>query len=133
MLISILVFSFNSAAGLASSYDLTIAEAEIQKFNNNFEKNTEGDVEIQNIITMVYFAKDYNTKNLLEKNDSRYISIVLDRKELTEKKDTELINIMTSDEYLFADQNDKTIHQKYQCNIEYNDEGRVQKVVCTKK
>ena len=133
MLISILVFSFNSAAGLASSYDLTIAEAEIQKFNSNFEKNIEGDVEIQNIITMVYFAKDYNTKNLFAQNDTRYISIVLERKELTEKKDSELINIMTSDEYLFDNQKDKTKHQKYQCNIEYNDEGRVQKVVCTKK
>ena len=132
MLISILVFSFNSAAGMASSYDITIAEAQIQNFNSNFEKNTEGDVEIQNIITMVYFAKDYNSKNDLTKDDSRYISVMLERRELTQVKETELINIMTDDSNLFVDPKDKTTHQKYRCQVEYNNEGRVQKVVCTK-
>ncbi len=132
MLISILVFSFNSAAGLASTYDLTIAQAEIQKFNNNFEKNSEGDAEIQNIITMVYFAKDYNQKNELTKDDSRYISIKIGNSDLTLKKESELINMLSSDEYLFADST-KTVHQKYNCAIKYNDAGLVQSVICTKK
>ena len=132
MLISILVFSFNSAAGLASTYDLTIAQAEIQKFNNNFEKNSEGDAEIQNIITMVYFAKDYNEKNDLKKDDSRYISIKIGKDDLTLKKESELIAMMSSDEYLFSDST-KTIHQKYNCTIVYNTQGLVQSVSCTKK
>ena len=132
MLISILVFSFNSAAGVASKYDLTISEAQIQKFNSNFVKNIEGDVEIQNIITMAYFAKDYNTKNELTKNDSRYISIILEKDELSQKNETDLINIMKNDSYLFSNK-EKTIRQKYNCKIEYDKEGRVQKVICTKK
>lgn len=41
-LISILVFSFNSAANLAISYDTSVADSALQRFNNNFVKNDIG-------------------------------------------------------------------------------------------
>ena len=81
---------------------------------------------------MAYFAKDYNTKNELTKNDSRYISIILEKDELSQKNETDLINIMKNDSYLFSNK-EKTIKKKYNCKIEYDKEGRVQKVICTKK
>ena len=134
MLISVLVFSFQSAANLATSYDTSIAEGSLQSFNSNFEKNAVGEVEIQHIITMAHFAKDYNTRNEYKKGERLYITVILERTELTDKTDEELINIMTENTFAKNDDGteDRTEFQKYKCEVEYNDEGRIQKVTCKK-
>lgn len=134
MLISVLIFSFYSAANLATSYDSNIADGALQSFNSNFEKNAVGEIEIQNIITMAHFAKDYNTRNEYQKGDNSYITVVLEREELTNKTDEELINIMADNTFAKNDNGteDKTKFQKYKCEVEYNAEGRIQKVTCKK-
>ena len=133
MLLSILVFSFNSASGVATSYNMTIEDTMIQNFNNDFLKNAEGDVEIQDIITMVNLAKDYNTKNDLKYGDSRYISIVLNNIELTIKTDKDIINnILTNNQYIFFDGNPKKEYQKYKCNVKYDKDGKIKAVICKK-
>lgn len=133
MLISILVYSFHSAANLATSYDTNVADGALQRFNDNFVKNSSGGtVEIQDIITMVHFAKDYNTRNGYEKGSSQYITVKLNNKELTDKTDEDLIEVMTNN--TFVKNNDNTENkerlQQYECEITYDEEGRVNEVIC---
>lgn len=131
MLVSIIVFSFNSAAGLATSYDKTLEQAVIESFNSNFEKNTEGEVGIQNIITMAYFAKDYNEKSMFEPNDKRRISVILAGEDLAKLNNKELIEKMQNKEYIFKNKGDpKEGYRTYKCIIKYDKEGRVNKVTC---
>ena len=131
MLVSIIVFSFNSAAGVATSYDKTLEQAVIESFNNNFEKNTENEVLIQNIVTMAYFAKDYNQKNDLKFGDTRYILVKIDNTKLTECTNQELIEILQNKEYVFKNKdNPSEGYRTYKCKIEYDNEGRVSKVTC---
>ena len=131
LLISTLVYSFNSAANLATSYDTSIADSALQKFNSNFEKNAiGGEIKIQDIITMVHFANDYNKKNLAVKGDSLYISVKLEGKLLTadnpeKSNEDELIEYLKDEEdkYIFAkDESGKTNEkefQKYICELTY--------------
>lgn len=106
LLLSVLVISFNGAAELAKSYDTSIAETSLQSFNNNFEKYTLGNVDIQSIITMTHFAKDYNTKNELTKNDAIYISVKCNGKNLDEMSDKELIEFMQANSF-YIEKTDK--------------------------
>lgn len=136
LLVTIIIVSFNGAADLAKSYDSRISATSLQAFNSNFEKYTDGDVDIQAIITMTHFAKDYNTKNELTKDDSIYISVVCDNKALEEKTDDELIAFMQENTFLKDDagKEDKTTFQKYTCkSIEYNENtGTVTKITFKK-
>lgn len=83
---------------------------------------------------MTHFAKDYNTQNEYEKGSSLYISVFLDRVELTDKADEELINIMTENTFVKNDDGTEntTEFQKYKCEYAYGDDGRIQKVTCKK-
>ena len=83
---------------------------------------------------MAHFAKDYNTRNEYEKGSTLYISVFLERTELTDKTDQELVDIMTANTFARTDDDkeDRTTLQKFICEIEYNNEGRVQKVTCKK-
>lgn len=83
---------------------------------------------------MAHFAKDYNIRNGYEKGSSLYISVFLERTELTNKTDKELVDIMTENTFARTadDKEDRTTIQKFTCDIEYNAEGRVQKVTCKK-
>jgi len=58
----------------------------LQKFNNNFEKYVGMEIRLQDVITMAYFANDYNTRNELDWGDTQYISVELEGTILTTKK-----------------------------------------------
>ena len=136
LLLSVLVIAFNGAADLAKSYDDSVSSTSLQAFNNNFEKYTLGPVDIQSIITMTHFAKDYNTKNNLVKGDSIYISVVCERKALEEKTDEELIQFMQENTFVLDDKGneDRTQFQQFICkSIEYNEgTGTVTKITFEK-
>lgn len=136
LLLSVLVISFNGAADLAKSYDSSIAETSLQTFNNNFEKYTLGEVDIQSIITIAHFAKDYNTKNELTKHDAIYITVECDGKDLDEMTDTELIEFMQANTFYKDDtgKEDATKYQTFICKtIEYNENSnRVNKITFKK-
>lgn len=44
------------------------------------------EIRLQDVITMTYFANDYNTRNELDWGDSQYISVELEGTILTTKK-----------------------------------------------
>lgn len=141
LLVSLIVISFNGAADLAKSYDSRISASSLQAFNSNFEKYTDGEVDIQSIITMTHFAKDYNSKNELKKGDSIYISVICEGETgkivaLDEKTDDELLAFMQENTFAKdeAGNEDKTIFQKYKCQkIEYNENtGTVTKITFKK-
>lgn len=142
LLLSVLIVSFNGAADLAKSYDTSIATTSLQAFNHNFEKYTLGEVNIQSIITMTHFAKDYNTENELTKGDSIYISVICDGQSLELMSDKELIDYMQENSF-YIDKTDadgnvvykkgpdgNLIKKNYVCkSIQYNDNtNRVTKV-----
>lgn len=136
LLLSVLVVAFNGAADLAKSYDDSVSTTSLQAFNDNFEKYSLAPVDIQTIITMTHFAKDYNTRNNLVKGDSIYISVVCDRKALEEKTDEELIQYMQENTFAIDDQGneDPTQFQQFICkSIEYNEgTGTVTKITFEK-
>ena len=139
LLISVLVYSFYSAANLASSYDTSIADSDIQNFNSNFEKNAiGGKIQLQDIITMAHFANDYNKKNGAKLGDTLYISVYIRSKLITAKdpeksNEAELIDdYIKKDEWLYVEGSNKQEFQKYDCKIEYDDTGRVKTVICEK-
>lgn len=134
LLLSVMVIAFNGAADLAKSYDDSVATTSLQAFNNNFEKYTLGEIDIQSIITVTHFAKDYNTKNDLTDDDTIYIEVTCANERFDEKTDAELIQYM-QDNLFYIDsideQGNKTyktdeqgnlIKKKYVCtSIEYNE------------
>ena len=136
LLLSVLVVAFNGAADLAKSYDDSLSTTSLQAFNNNFEKYTSEPVDIQSIITMTHFAKDYNTKNGLVKGDSIYISVVCERKALEEQTDEELVQYLQDNTFVIDDQGneDRTQFQQYMCkSVEYNEgTGTVTKITFEK-
>lgn len=136
LLLSVLVVAFSGAADLAKSYDDSLSTTSLQAFNNNFEQYTLAPVNIQSIITMTHFAKDYNAKNGLVKGDSIYISVVCEREELEEKTDEELIQFMQDNTFVINDQGneDRTQFQEFTCkSIEYNEgTGTVTKITLEK-
>lgn len=136
LLLSVLVISFNGAADLAKSYDTSIATTSLQAFNNNFEKLTQGEVDIQSIITLTHFVKDYNTKNDLTKNDAIYISVVCDSKKLDEMTDTELIDFMQANTFYTNSEGKQegAKKQTFECkSIEYNENTKMVNSITFKK
>lgn len=63
LILSMGVYLFVSYSDLGTSYEKTLEENEIQKFNANFNK-FEGrtDITIQEIITLANFAREYEEK-----------------------------------------------------------------------
>lgn len=132
LLVGIIVISFNGAADLAKTYDSKISTTSLQAFNNNFEKYLEGEVDIQEIITMTYFAKNYNTQNELDESDSIYISVECENiRNLEKKTDNQLIEFMKENTFV---EEDNTTFQKYICkSVEYNEEtGTITKITFKK-
>lgn len=138
LLLSIIVVAFQGAADLAKSYDTSIASTSLQAFNNTFEKFQDSDVNIHDIITLAHFAKDYNTKNLLEKTDSIYITVKCESTELQDKTDSELLNFLeenTFSKLANGQENSEGNLQKYKCkDIQYNkNTGVVTEITFEKK
>lgn len=132
LLVGIIVISFNGAADLAKTYDSRISSSSLQAFNNNFEKYLEGEIDVQEIITMTYFAKNYNTQNELNESDSTYISIECENIRNFEKKtDNQLIEFMKENTFV---EDDNTTFQKYICkSVEYNEKtGTITKITFKK-
>lgn len=130
LLLSVIVVAFQGAADLAKSYDTSIASTSLQAFNNTFEKFQDSDVNIHDIITLAHFAKDYNTKNLLEKTDSIYITVKCEstagkREELQDKTDSELLTFLEANTFsklANGQENSEGNVQKYKCkDIQYNE------------
>ena len=146
LLLSVMVISFNGAADLAKSYDSSAQETSIQAFNNNFEKYKLDEVDIQTIITMTHFAKDYNTKNELTDKDSIYISVICDNTQLEKLTNEKLIEYMEENTFYIQsvdkdgkkiyekDEDGNIINKKYECNsIEYNENTGMVKKITFKK
>lgn len=137
LLVGIIVVSFNGAADLAKTYDSRISSSSLQDFNNNFEKYLDREVDIQDIITMTHFAKNYNTQNELTDGDSIYITVECENiRNLEKKTDDELIKIMQENTFVHDDSGNENreLYQKYECkSIEYNEEtGTVTKITFKK-
>ena len=138
LLLSIIVVAFQGAADLAKSYDTSIASTSLQAFNNTFEKFQDSDVNIHDIITLAHFAKDYNTKNLLEKTDSIYITVKCESTELQDKTDSELLTFLEANTFsklANGQENSEGNLQKYKCkDIQYNkNTGVVTEITFEKK
>lgn len=138
LLLSVLVIAFSGAGDLAKSYDDSIEASSLQAFNNNFDKYTQGDVDIQSIITMTHFAKDYNTRNDLTRGDGLYISVECDGDSLVEMTDNKLIQYMQENSFYIdsidlkgniiykKDDSGKLIKKKYTCkSIEYSESTKL--------
>lgn len=125
VLLSVIVVAFQGASDLAKTYDTSIASSSLQEFNNTFEKFQDTNVNIHDIITLAHFAKDYNTKNLLEKTDSVYITVKCGRVELQDKTDSELLEFLednTFSKLANGHENTEGNIQKYKCtSIKYNE------------
>ena len=125
VLLSVIVVAFQGASDLAKSYDTSIATTSLQAFNNTFEKFQDADVNIHDIITLAHFAKDYNTKNLLEKTDSVYITVKCESTELQDKTDSELLTFLEANTFsklASGVENSEGNIQKYKCQeIKYNE------------
>lgn len=80
MIISVAVFTFNSAAEFAKTYDDKISQTNLQAFNSQFEIYDRDDVTIYDIITLANLAKDINEENGVTQNpkDPYYIKIIIE-------------------------------------------------------
>ena len=94
IVISIFVYVFHSTADFASSYETTVSVANVNKFNNRFEKYTgRQDITLYEIISLVNFAKDFNTRNDLSVENG--INVQIDNTSYINFSDKKLIEIMS--------------------------------------
>lgn len=136
LLVGIIIVSFNGAADLAKTYDSKISSTSLQAFNNNFEKYLDDEISMSDIITMTHFAKNYNIQNELTEDDSIYISIECDGKQLEKKSDMDLIKYMQENTFVHDDSGNenKELYQTYKCkSVEYNkNTGTITKITFDK-
>lgn len=96
LIIAIGVVIFSNYGELGLTYDQTLQATEIQKFNTNFLKfEGKTDISIQEIVTLVNFAKQYK-----EQTGTDIKVIIQGRGNLVEKEDiTELIKTYSDEKF----------------------------------
>ncbi|MBQ6992473.1 MAG: hypothetical protein IJN50_06180 [Clostridia bacterium] len=139
LILTLAVYAFVYYSDVAVTYEKSRQEQEIQKFNSQFTKylGTE-EVTIQDIITLVHIAQDYNAKvdEGIKKANGKTNKVEINvgnvpSGDLTIKNDNELIEYV-KDNTSETDPTDpsKIVIKKYKCtDAKYNDENRVYKVI----
>ena len=147
MLIGILILSLAAYLFITFGYQASkvgdrVKEQQIEKFNSDYNVYAESDnITIYDVITVANRAKTYNTKNELTKTDYNYITVSLLGASINAKYKN--LESCSDDDYqtlLEADREKITQSEvdagkylvKYTCKseeFEYNEEGRIKKVV----
>lgn len=97
LILTIMVYVFNHFGNYNQEVMEEMREKDIQAFNNNFYKfeSTTGDiikVTMHDIVGLVKFAKEYNTKNGVSYGDAIYISVCINGTRIEEETEEQLMN-----------------------------------------
>lgn len=116
IVISIGVYLFANYSNLNSSYEENLSTAEVQKFNVNFTKfKDRNDISIQEIITLVNFAKHYKEQTEIKVTIS-----------IPSKPDLIQYFESTYSGNVSIDLIKENLGEKFTCtNITYGNDGRV--------
>jgi len=108
LVISIGVYLFASYGNIGSSYDKNMKTIEIQKFNSNFIK-FEGrkDITIQEIVTVVNFAKQYKEETEID------VKVYIASDEL---KDNNIITLIEDNSTIIESGIEKVKY--FKCNVD---------------
>lgn len=122
LVISIGVYLFANYADMGSSYEQNFSTAETQKFNVNFTKfKDRNDITIQEIVTLVNFAKQYK-----EKTEINVTISIPSKPDLITYLETNPSGSISRDEKIIEDLIKENSDKKFTCtNIEYGNDGRV--------
>ena len=125
LVLSIGVYLFVSYRDIGVSYEENFSMIETQKFNVNFTKfKDRTDITIQEIVTLVNFAKQYKEKT--ETNITIFIPL---KPELITYLETNSTGSVSRDEKIIEDLIKENSDKKFTCtNIEYDNNGRVKSI-----
>ncbi|MBE5819693.1 MAG: hypothetical protein E7310_02575 [Clostridiales bacterium] len=146
LILTLVIYAFVYYRDVAVTYEKSQISQETEKINSQFTKYLGQDVTIQEIVTLVHLAQDYNAKvddgvesangkkNKVEiiidniRVPSLYGGLLYNNVKLTGKTDNELIKYIELNTSIDSIASGVTL-RKFECfNIEYNEEGKVYKV-----
>ena len=126
LILSIGIYLFASYRDIGITYEQSLSAVEIEKFNSNFTKfEGRDDITIQEIVTLVNFAKQYK-----EQTEIDIQVILLGEGNLTSKNDNDIIVLIQEN----STENDGAI-KYFECglkleikDIEYDENGIVKSI-----
>lgn len=117
MVLSLLVYFFSRAANFSHTYQSIKDDEEIAQFNSNFEKYMKTGVSynIRDIVTVINFARNYNSKQNLPAD---YIKVCINSIDYaniddTSKTDEEIIKLLSDYSEETKNENGKITHTVY--------------------
>lgn len=139
LLISTMVYMFNSTSSFVKVYETEIEGQSLQAFNSQFEIYNRGKITAQDIISLANMASDNNTKYTVENlpDNEPYIQIICDGKKIEKYSNSEKYQFMEDYSFILDqngniqfDSDGNEIIQYYECKkIEYYDNsGRIKKM-----
>ena len=124
LILSLAVYLVVDFGGISADVHQDIDSRRLTEFNTKFDVYTTKDCTIQDVATVAGFAKENNDyyKGSDNKIPAEYeISVFIGSIDITDSEQLKLI------------QNDTYKNDTYSCTLNYNDNGRVNKVVFKKK
>ena len=126
LILSIGIYLFASYRDIGITYEQSLSAVEIEKFNSNFTKfEGRDDITIQEIVTLVNFAKQYK-----EQTEIDIQVLLLGEGNLTSKNDNDIIVLIQEN----STENDGAI-KYFECglkleikDIEYDENGIVKSI-----
>ena len=143
LILTLAVYLFFTFGTQASKVGDRIKEQQIENFNSDFTSYVDkGDITIYDVITVANRAKEYNEKNGLIESDVNYyitVSLVPSHQHLESEDRGKYKDLLIADRDLIVStggvDHEVKYLTKYKCSgekIEYNDEGRIKKIVFEK-